>query len=322
MNAPPQIGGASRLETMPQKRKKEFGSVRELALGGYVLALIAAFGRGLAVLFGAARHSDLNSYIILVPLVSIYFFYSNRAHFSTDRRTSLGWALFPLIVGTTALFFIATGSGASLSPNDRNTLIAVAFVCFLWAGGFLFLGSKWMISASFPMFFLIFLVPLPDQMVDWMEMGLQTASAEAANVFFALTSTPALQLGTVFQLPGITLEVGPECSGIKSSWVLFITSVIAAKMFLARPWSRIVLVVCVIPLGILRNGFRIMVIGLLCIHDPDMIHSLIHRRGGPIFFALSLLPLLFVLWLLRRQQTPARVRGPAEGSVAIATGTK
>jgi ABC-type transporter Mla subunit MlaD len=32
---------------------------------------------------------------------------------------------------------------------------------------------------------------------------------------------------------------------------------------------------------------------------PQMIHSIIHRRGGPVFFMLSLIPLLFLVWWLR-----------------------
>ena len=57
----------------------------------------------------------------------------------------------------------------------------------------------------------------------------------------------------------------------------------------------------IIPLGVIRNGFRILVIGLLCVHyGPDMIHSVIHRRGGPFFFALSLIPLFLLLWWLRK----------------------
>jgi hypothetical protein len=43
------------------------------------------------------------------------------------------------------------------------------------------------------------------------------------------------------------------------------------------------------------------VIGLLCVNvGPQMIHSIIHRRGGPVFFVLSLIPLLLLLWWLRR----------------------
>jgi exosortase/archaeosortase family protein len=86
--------------------------------------------------------------------------------------------------------------------------------------------------------------------------------------------------------------------------VLFITSILAANLFLKTPWRRVALIAVVIPLAILRNGFRILVIGLLCVHlGPQMIHSLIHRRGGPLFFVLSLIPFLFLLWLLRRGDT-------------------
>src|SRR5262249_62388208 len=112
---------------------------------------------------------------------------------------------------------------------------------------------------------------------------------------------PVLRQGMIFQLPGMTIEVAQECSGIRSSLVLFITSLVAAHLFLRTQWRRIVLVALVIPLGILRNGFRILVIGLLCVHyGPHMIASPIHRQGGPLFFTLSLIPLFFLLWWLRR----------------------
>jgi exosortase/archaeosortase family protein len=70
---------------------------------------------------------------------------------------------------------------------------------------------------------------------------------------------------------------------------------------------RFALVAFVIPLGILRNGFRILVIGLLCVNvGPQMIHSLIHRRGGPLFFMLSLIPFFLVLWWLRKGDARSR----------------
>jgi hypothetical protein len=49
------------------------------------------------------------------------------------------------------------------------------------------------------------------------------------------------------------------------------------------------------------------VIGLLCVNvGPQMIHSVIHRRGGPIFFVLSLIPLLLLLWWLHRGEIRTR----------------
>jgi exosortase C (VPDSG-CTERM-specific) len=162
-------------------------------------------------------------------------------------------------------------------------------------------------AAAFPLAYLIFMVPMPDAMVNTLETASKYASAEVANVLFHLTGTPFLRAGLVFQLPNITIEVAQECSGIRSSWVLLMTSILAANLFLKSSWRRVVLIALVIPLGILRNGFRILVIGLLCVNaGPQMIHSPIHTRGGPVFFVLSLIPFLLLLWWLRRSEIPTR----------------
>jgi hypothetical protein len=67
-------------------------------------------------------------------------------------------------------------------------------------------------------------------------------------------------------------------------------------LLFVQPLARLLgiasLVAFVMPLAIVRKGFRILVIGLLCVHiGPHMKDSFIHHRGGPIFFALSLIPL-------------------------------
>jgi exosortase C (VPDSG-CTERM-specific) len=190
------------------------------------------------------------------------------------------------------------------SVNDYLALMALALVSLVTAGGFLFMGARWMRAAAFPFAFLLFTVPLPDAAVNWLENASAHASAEAAARLFALAGTPLLRHDTVFELPGIVLQVAQECSGIRSSLVLFITSVLASHLFLRTPWRRVALVAVVIPLGIIRNGLRIVTIGLLCVHvGPEMIDSPIHHRGGPVFFALSLVPLFLLLWWLRRQES-------------------
>jgi exosortase/archaeosortase family protein len=53
----------------------------------------------------------------------------------------------------------------------------------------------------------------------------------------------------------------------------------------------------------LRNGFRIFTIGELCVHiGPEMIDSPIHHKGGPLFFALSLIPFFILLTWLHRSE--------------------
>ena len=260
------------------------------------------FGAPLTQLFNYAMHNDVNSYVVLVPFVCAYLLWIRRSSLADRSRAALwpgmGFAAVAAIVWAMALRFRPTGWMPD--ESDRLTLFTLSLVLLVWAGGFLFLGRDWMRSAAFPMFFLIFMVPLPSVLVDALESASKVASADAANMFFAVSGTPTLRDGNVFLLPGITIEVAQECSGIRSSYVLILTSLVAGNLFLTRSWSRILLVCFVIPLGIIRNGFRVWSIATLCIHmGPQMIHSVIHRRGGPVFFTLSLIPLLLFIWWLR-----------------------
>jgi exosortase C (VPDSG-CTERM-specific) len=252
-----------------------------------------------------AAGSDLHSHIVLVPFIIGYLFYDRRASLRPAGPRSMAGTVLLGVVGLAAL---AAGLGwrENLTLNDHLALMALAYISLLAAGGFLFLGARWMASAAFPVSFMIFLVPLPDAAVYWLENVSAIASAEAAALYFSIAGTPLVRHGTIFELPGIVLQVAQECSGIRSSWVLFITSLLASHLFLESPWRRFVLVAFVIPLGILRNGFRVFVIGMLCVHiGPHMVDSVIHHRGGPIFFALSLVPLFLLLWWLRRGERRA-----------------
>jgi len=275
----------------------------------FAIVLLVVFAWPLFMLISYVAGSQLHSYILLVPFVSSYLLYLRRDQLPKNYGADLPLTLISLTAGLSllalaySLDFIATAP----TSNDRIVLLTLSFLCCLATGGFFFLGRDWMKAAAFPLAYLIFMVPMPDAMADALEMASKTAAAEVANVLFQLSGTPFLRAGPIFQLPNITIEVAQECSGIRSSWVLFMTSILAANLFLKTSWRRFVLIAFVIPLGVLRNGFRIMVIGLLCVNvGPQMIHSLIHRRGGPLFFALSLIPLLLVLWWLRRGEVRIR----------------
>ena len=269
----------------------------------FLVALSLVFLDPLIKLSFVAAQSQLQSYILLIPFVFAYLIYIRRDRLPPESSTSIARCILPFLVGSAALTlaFAFPRFSASASPSDHLAFTILAFVCFIAAGGYLILGKAWMRSLAFPFFFLIFFVPLPDQIVYWLETGSKLASADASALFFKISGTPFLRESTVFMLPGMVIEVAQECSGIRSSLVLFITSLVAAHLFLESPWRRIILVALVIPLGIIRNGLRILTIGLLCVHyGPEMIHSVIHRRGGPFFFVLSLIPLFLLLWWLRR----------------------
>jgi exosortase C (VPDSG-CTERM-specific) len=300
----------------PRGQSHQSGIPRRFLLFlAYVAILVGVFAVPLTTWARYASGSDVHSYVLLIPLVTAYLIYIRWSRLPREYHFSPGVAAIPIIGGAMAL--VASWQFQDrLSQGDYVTVMIAAFVCFVVAGAYLILGERWMRAAAFPLGFLIFMIPLPSGAIDFLEIASQNASAEVANVLFLITGTPTLRDGNVFQLPGIVIQVAQECSGIHSSLVLFITSILAAYLFLRTPTRRAGLIAFVIPLGLLRNGFRILVVALLCVHiGPHMINSPIHRRGGPIFFAASLVPLFILLWALYRseQKTAAKGSSPALG---------
>jgi exosortase len=233
-----------------------------------------------------------------VPFIALALVYVRRESLPPIDRRWLAPAILFGSLGAGAVAAAVYGR-SHLSLNDSLTLTTLAYVCFLLAGGFLFAGKAPMIAAAFPAAFMLFLVPPPDALAHTIESLSVLGSAEMSEWLFHLTGTPLVKEGTVFVLPGITLEIARECSGINSSWSLFIVSMVTSNLFLKATWSRVALVAFVAPLAVFRNSMRILTVGMLCVHvGPHMIDSYIHRSGGPIFFALSLIPLfLAALWL-------------------------
>ena len=269
----------------------------------FAALLLLAYGW---ILYAWTRHAlaeDLHSHVILIPFVSWYLINLDRHRWPGIAPGPAWGALLPALAGAALLAFAVLNRAgpAALSRNDFLAATVGSFLCFLWAGGFLFLGKNLMGAVAFPAAFLIFMIPLPDAAVSAIEHTLVAATSEVVDFFFLLTGVSFLRDGNVFQISTLTMQVAQECSGIRSSWVLFITSLLASYLFLRNPWHRALIVALVIPLGILRNGFRILVLAQLCIHrGPHMIDSDLHHHGGPIFFALSLIPLFLLLWWFRR----------------------
>jgi exosortase C (VPDSG-CTERM-specific) len=265
--------------------------------------VVACFSRPLYTLVRSSLHSELYSYILLIPFISLYLVWRERQILTLPSKPPWRLALFLFLAGLVMLtgYWLAVRSGWKPKTGDYLACMTLAFLSFLWAAGCVFLGRTGLRQVAFPLAFLIFMVPFPAAVHGWIESFLQHRSAEAAYVLLTWSGMPVLRHGTAFQLPGFSLQVGPECSGIHSTLVLFITSLLAGYLLLRRNRTRAVLAAAVIPLAILRNGLRVFTLAQLCVRvNPAWIDSDFHHRGGPLWFVLSLVPFFLLLLFLRK----------------------
>lgn len=281
----------------------------------YAVVLTLVFLRPLSDYARFAWRTELYSHVFLVPLVSIYLIRQGWASRPGRVRGSPVLAIVPAVLGGVALRAGGWLGQRGLLPEACDQLLwpVLGWWCFLWAGLLALVGAGFVRAYLLPVLLTVFVLPMPSGLRDAVEIFLQHASAEAAAWMFWLTGTTLYRDGLIFQLPGLTIMVAQECSGVRSTYVLFIVSWVAAYWFLRSHGLRAVLVASVIPLAILRNAFRIVTISLLTLHvDPRVIDSPLHSQGGPIFFALSLIPFLVLVWGLRWwEQRRAGADGPA-----------
>lgn len=273
--------------------------------------LTVAFAYPFWNLVQLARYSDVHSHTLLVPILVAYLWRNGsgqrgrrRTEAPRVRPASIVAAAATGMSGLAALAFRwIFAPTKQLSDVDAISLSILAFLLLLLSLAVVTLGWHRLRPHTFALCFAIFFIPLPQFAVEQLSVILQRASAEAADILMSIANIPRLRDDLVFKLPTLTIRVAEECSGVRSTFVLFMTSLVAGHMFLVHGWKKALLALAVFPLGVLRNAFRITLLSWLTVNvDAGAIDSALHHQGGPIFFVLSLIPLLLLLWVLRRSE--------------------
>lgn len=250
------------------------------------------------------------SQIPLIPLVSISLLYANRK--TSFVNVAWGWGLgTSLLISGTVFLRVARLNSWHLSSMNQDIFVILGMVIF-WMGSFaLFFGFRTFRCAGFPLFFLLFMVPIPEPILSKVIYFLQTESAEATELFFRLMGISYVRQGFIFALPGVTIRVAKECSGIRSTLALLITTVLASYFMLKSNWKRALVCVAIVPISILKNGLRIVTLSTLAIYvNPDFLYGNLHHHGGVVFFLIGLAPLILLVGWLQKSERTVRASMP------------
>jgi exosortase len=277
----------------------------------FVLAFLMAY-EPIKALYDSSSQREYYSHIVLIPLVSIYLVFQKRKDVFSERENTAGRCAYSfrndcvagisLLMAGVLLYFVGRGVGVGLNQNDFTAIVTLAAVVFLNGGFILSYGLHAFKAALFPLLFLIFVIPIPSALMDGFISFLQVGSTEFTNLLFMATGVPFLREGFVFHLPGMSVEVAKQCSGIRSSLALLITAILAGHMFLTTWWKKVILAVLIIPVTMFKNGIRILILTLMGTDwDPRWLtESNLHRDGGIVFFILALVMMAPILYFLRK----------------------
>jgi len=258
------------------------------------------FGRYLEALIKLSLGDSRYSHLILIPVMSMALVYlQRRAIFSRPTYClSLSW---PLVAGGAALFYFSQTRWSTLNSNDRLSVVVLSIILMSTAGFLLCFGVESFRAALFPFLFLLLMIPIPTVALDNIVLALQKGSALMSFALFKLLGVPVFWQRFKFLLPGVEVEIAKECSGIRSSLALFITSILAGHVLLESAWRKVFFSLFTIPVVIFKNAVRIVTISCLGVYvDPAFLHGRLHHYGGLPFSLVSLAILLPLLMMLQK----------------------
>jgi exosortase len=276
-------------------------------------ASLLLFWRPLLDTFSLSIGDDEYTHILLIlPVSAVFAFMMPQLLRNTGEwnfRLALAFLAPAAVITVYALY------ATSLSSDVRLSAFMLAVV-FLWIGFFMLcFGVRAFLSSLFPLIFLFGLVPLPKNVLNFIITLLQEGSAWSAHVLFATFGVPVVQQGNLITIPGLTIQVAQECSSIRSSSMLLVTTVVLVQIFLRSSWRKFLVVGCVIPLSVAKNGLRIFTLTMLGTRvDPSYLRGRLHHQGGIIFFIIALMGIFALLAVCQKGENAPLKTGmePAE----------
>ena len=230
----------------------------------WVLSVVL-FWQPLSHLAGLAWRDERFNHILVVPFLSALLVYVGRHRIFRATRYSAGIAV-PLLLLVGTLWYTLRAPASSLNPTTQLCLLAF-FIVLTWIAGFILCyGPASFKAGAFPLLFLLLMIPPPGSLLDFAVAALQKGSAATVALLFQLLGVPYTREGFPFSLPGATIEVAEQCSGIHSAIALFITSLLAGHFLLQSTSRRICLSLLTVPIAIFKNAVRIVIISCLGIY--------------------------------------------------------
>jgi len=273
--------------------------------------------------FALALRDDQYTHILLIlPMSAALIFLDWKApNPSSGLATSLGSVSLGsaslgsvLLVVAASVTFYVRWRVVAIPFDERLSLNMLALVVWWIAAFILCFGTSAFRRELFPLCFLFGMAPLPGFVLNLIVILLQQGSAAVAHFLFVVARVPVEQEGLLVHIPGLTVEVARECSSIRSSSMLLVTTMVLAQLLLRSPWQKALVIAVAIPLSVAKNGLRIFVIAMLATRvDPSFLTGRLHREGGIIFFLIALGAVFLLLWMFRRGEA----KKPGIGSTGI-----
>ena len=263
--------------------------------GPVVIGLLALYGPSFYDLVTGLWMSEEQAHGPIILLLSTWLLYRKWPEMMvrTEGQPSsgAGW-----VVALAGLVLYLLGRTQQFPIFEIGSYIVMLAAVLLVKRGSLALRMLW-----FPLFFMLFMVPLPGIVVVTLTMPMKTAVSYVTEQVLFFVGYPIARSGVILQIGQYQLMVADACAGLHTLFTLEALGLFYLN--LVRHTSALrngVLAVLIIPISFTANVIRVISLTLITYYFGDAAgQGFLHGFAGMVLFISALLLIMGVDWLLQ-----------------------
>lgn len=276
-----------------------------------IVGLIVLYLPSLVDLFRGIWTTDQQAHGPIVLGIACWLIYRKwpemwRLSEGQSTAPAAGWFIF--IFG---LLFYVIGRSQEILLFEIGSVIWLLVAILLLMRGRVALQAQW-----FPLFFMLFMIPLPSAVVDALTMPMKMAVSYVAETILFWAEYPIARTGVILQIGQYKLLVADACAGLHTLFTLEALGLLYLNIIRHDSLFRnITLAIFIVPISFTANVIRVMVLTLITYHFGDEAgQGFLHGFAGMVLFLSALLLIIGVDSLLQlgvklRRSTGGTLRG-------------
>jgi exosortase B len=262
----------------------DFGKEAKLGIWTLVIGFVLLYATSYLALAKTIWTDSDEMHGPVVLAVAVWALYKRRVELFEATQGSGSALAWPVLILGLACFFIGKTLGI--------LVLEIGSQLFVFSGCLLLLGGKSALRiAIFPLVFLLFMVPLPGNLIDSLTGSLkQIVSVVAEDLLYAV-GYPVARSGVTITIGQYHLLVADACSGLKSMFSLSAIGFLYLYLVEHRSRARnFLLIMSFLPIAFIANIVRVMTLILVTYHFGDAAgQGFVHEFAGMILFVFAVI---------------------------------
>jgi exosortase len=233
----------------------------------------------------------------LIPLVTAYLIYLKR---NEIREVPVGSSSWGLVVIVLALVIRIFGFLGDINFASGFSIVLYCFGCSLFL-----LGPQITKILTFPLFFLVFMFPIPEAYINIFAIPSKSIATSLALFIMDILKIPYVREGFIVHLAHSTFVVGTPCNGMRSLISFAALGVLMLYLFRASLWKKIIFLAIIPPLAVLLNGARIaMLLWIAYTYGEKAAspESYLHDGSGFLVFIIGFVTMVLLARKINEQK--------------------